>query len=241
MGKKYIIRLTEQELADVIAKQLLDPKGDNFLGKFIKGVLGDKTPTTSSSSDNAKTFDSKGPSISGGDDMFTTLDLNTSEGYKAYEEIADKFIGSRSSNLLGIRGSMLADAAKNTYNQYKKYVPAELALAQLAIEGGFSNNPKARPIRTKNPFNVGNVDSGKNIFHSSVQDGIQTYYNLIAKDYLTGSKTPSDLLNNFVNKNGHRYATASYEGPVRDLAQKAKQMAQPVCAALTKKSTSDIA
>jgi hypothetical protein len=243
MGKKFIIRLTEQELADLITKQLLDPKGSNILGNFIKGVLGNKSQTSdsSSSSDDTKTFDSKGPSISGGDDMFTTLDLNTSDGYKAYEEIADKFIGSRSANLLGIRGSMLADAAKNTYNQYKKYVPAELALAQLAIEGGFSSNPNARPIRTKNPFNVGNVDSGKNIHHSSVQSGIQTYYNLIAKDYLTGSKTPSDLLNNFVNKNGHRYATAAYEGPVRDLAQKAKQMAQPVYASLTKKSTSDIA
>ena len=196
MGKKYVVRLTEQELADLIAKQLLDPKGDNVLGNFIKGVLGGKGP---SSSDNTKTSDSKGPSISGSDGTFTNLDLNTSEGYDAYVKIADKFISSRSSNLLGIRGSMLADAAKNTYNQYKKYVPAELALAQLAIEGGFSNDPKARPIRTKNPFNVGNVDSGKNIFHSSVQDGIQTYYNLIAKDYLTGDKTPSDLLNNFVN------------------------------------------
>jgi hypothetical protein len=238
MGKKFTVRLTEQELADLITKHLMDPKGANVLGNFIKGILGDKTQT----SDTSSTSDSKGPSISGNDGTFTTLDLNTTEGYNAYKEIADKFIDSRSANLLGITGSMLADAAKNTFNQYKKYVPAELALAQLAIEGGFSTDPKSRPIRTKNPFNVGNVDSGKNVFHSSVQSGIQTYYNLIAKDYLTGSKTPSDLLSNFVNKNGQRYATASYEGPVRQLAQKAKQMAEPVYASLTKKSgSSDIA
>jgi hypothetical protein len=238
MGKKFTVRLTEQELADLITKHLMDPKGANVLGNFIKGILGDKTQT----SDTSSTSDSKEPSISGNDGTFTTLDLNTTEGYNAYKEIADKFIDSRSANLLGITGSMLADAAKNTFNQYKKYVPAELALAQLAIEGGFSTDPKSRPIRTKNPFNVGNVDSGKNVFHSSVQSGIQTYYNLIAKDYLTGSKTPSDLLSNFVNKNGLRYATAAYEGPVRQLAQKAKQMAEPVYAALTKKSgSSDIA
>ena len=238
MGKKFTVRLTEQELADLITKHLMDPKGANVLGNFIKGILGDKTQT----SDTSSTSDSKGTSISGNDGTFTTLDLNTAEGYNAYKEIADKFIDSRSANLLGITGSMLADAAKNTFNQYKKYVPAELALAQLAIEGGFSSDPKSRPIRTKNPFNVGNVDSGKNVFHSSVQSGIQTYYNLIAKDYLTGSKTPSDLLSNFVNKNGLRYATAAYEGPVRQLAQKAKQMAEPVYAALTKKSgSSDIA
>jgi hypothetical protein len=237
MGKKFTVRLTEQELADLITKHLMDPKGANVLGNFIKGILGDKTQT----SDTSSTSDSKGPSISGNDGTFTTLDLNTTEGYNAYKEIADKFIDSRSANLLGITGSMLADAAKNTFNQYKKYVPAELALAQLAIEGGFSTDPKSRPIRTKNPFNVGNVDTGKNVFHSSVQSGIQTYYNLIAKDYLTGSKTPSDLLSNFVNKNGLRYATAAYEGPVRDLAMKAKQMAEPVYASLNKKSTSDIA
>jgi hypothetical protein len=247
MGKKFVVRLTEQELADLITKQLMDPKGDNVLGNFVKDILGDKSSSNKSSSDSLskkddlKTFDSEGPSILGNDGMFKKLDLNTSEGYDAYEEIADKFIGSRSSNLLGIKGFMLADAAKNSYNKYKKYVPVELALAQLAIEGGFSSNPKARPIRTKNPFNVGNVDSGKNVFHSSVQDGIQTYYNLIARDYLTGGKTPSDLLNNFVNKNGQRYATTSYEGPVRDLARKAGQMAQPIYASLTKKSTSDIA
>lgn len=242
MGKKYVVRLTESELTDLITKQLLDPKGDNLLGNFIKGVLGNKPSTsdTSSGSDTSKTTTGVG-SVTGGDEMFTQLDLNTPEGYKAYEEIADNFIDGRSSNLLGIRGSMLADAAKNTYNKHKKYVPAELALAQLAAEGGFSNDPKSRPIRTKNPFNVGNVDSGANVTHGSVQSGIQTYYDLIAKNYLSGSKTASDLLDNFVNSSGNRYASSKrYEDSVRKLAQSARQMAQPIYASISKPS-SDIA
>jgi hypothetical protein len=242
MGKKYVVRLTESELTDLITKQLLDPKGDNLLGNFIKGVLGNKTPTSSPSSDNTKTSDSKGPSVTGSDGTFTNLDLNTSEGYDAYEKIADKFIGSRSSNLLGIRGSMLADAAKNTYNKFKKYVPAELALSQLAIEGGFSNDPKSRPIRTKNPFNVGNVDSGANVSHGSVQSGIQTYYDLMASNYLSGDKSASDLLNNFVNKNGNRYATdKSYENKLSNIVGQVSSMGQPIYASLNKTSSSDIA
>jgi len=238
MRKKYIVRLTEQELAKLIAQNLLDPKGDNVLGNFIKGVLGNKTSSGDSSSSDSKT---KGPSMSGSGDKFDEIDLNTTEGYKAYEEIADNFIEGRSSNLLGIRGSMLADAAKNTYNRFNKYVPAELALAQLAAEGGFSNDPKSRPIRTKNPFNVGNVDSGANVSHGSVQSGIQTYYNLIAKNYLSGSKTASDLLNNFVNSSGKRYATdRNYETKVSQIANQVKNMGQPVYASLNKTSASDI-
>ena len=234
MGKKFTVRLTEQELADLITKHLMDPKGANVLGNFIKGVLGDKTQT----SDTSSTSDSKGPSISGNDGTFTTLDLNTTEGYNAYKEIADKFIDSRSANLLGITGSMLADAAKNTFNQYKKYVPAELALAQLAIEGGFSSDPKSRPIRTKNPFNVGNVDSGANVSHGSVQSGIQTYYNLIVKNYLSGNKTASDLLDNFINSGGKRYATdRNYESKVSQIANQVQNMGQPVYASLGKSNS----
>jgi hypothetical protein len=232
MGKKFVVRLTEQDLADLLTKHILG--SDNSLSDFVK-----KFSKKSDSSSDSK--DEKNSGISGSAGEFTELDLNSSEGYDAYKKVADKFIGSRSSNLLGITGDMLASSAKNAYNQHKKYVPVELALAQLAAEGGFSSNPNARPIRTKNPFNVGNTDDGKNVTHSSVQDGIQTYYNLIAKNYLAGSKTASDLLKNFVNKNGQRYATSKYEGVVSSIANQAKRMSEPVYAALTKKSTSDIA
>jgi hypothetical protein len=232
MGKKFVVRISEQDLSDLIAKQMLGT--ENIFSSLFK----DSSKKSDSSSEKS---DEKNSGISGSAGEFTELDLNTSEGYDAYKKVADKFIASRSANLLGITGDMMATGAKNAYNQHKKYVPVELALAQLAAEGGFSSDPKARPIRTKNPFNVGNTDDGKNITHGSVEDGIQTYYNLIAKNYLVGNKTASDLLNNFVNKNGQRYATTKYEEPVRQLAQKAKQMSEPIYASLTKKSTSDIA
>ena len=230
MGKKFVVRLTEQQLADIIAQQILGSSGD-----FLKGLTADLKATTSNDSSKdstTTTTGTKSSSNTGGE--FPTLDLNKSEDFKAYQEIADKFISGRSANLLNIRGSMLADAAKNTQNKYGKYVPVELSLAQLAAEGGFSKDPKSRPIRTKNPYNVGNTDSGKNEFHSSVQSGIQRYYDLIAKDYLVGDKTASDLLDNFVNKNGNRYATSKYEGPVSQIANQVKNMSQPVYASLGK-------
>lgn len=234
MGKKFVVRLTEAQLADIIAQKIIDSSDD-----FLKGLNADLKSTsskdsssTSSSSSDTSTSGTKSSSNTGGE--FPTLDMNNPADFRAYEEIADKFISSRPSNLLGIRGSMLADAAKNAQNKYGKYVPVELSLAQLAAEGGFSKDPKARPIRTKNPYNVGNFDNGQNVFHSSVQSGIQRYYDLIAKDYLVGNKTASDLLNNFVNKNGLRYATSKYEGPVSQIANQVKNMSQPVYASLGK-------
>jgi hypothetical protein len=230
MGKKFKVILTEQELANLFASQMLGGLGQNknpndftsYLSSFLKGLdkkQDNSTPSTSSAA---------GLSTSG---TFTPLDLNTSQGYDAYKTIADNFISKRSSNLLGITGDMLASAAKNTYNKFNKYVPVELALAQLATEGGFASNPNARPIRTKNPFNVGNVDTGKNVYHSSVEDGIQTYFDLIAKNYLVG-KTASDLLNNFTNSNNQRYAGSGYENVVKQIANQAKSIAEPVYASL---------
>jgi hypothetical protein len=226
MGKKIKVRLTEQELIDLITKQIT---GQDSMS-ILKDIL---------SKGENKTSDT--PIISDGGD-FTKLDLNTSEGFNAYKNISNKFIQGKSSNLLNINGDMLANAAKNSFNKFKGYVPPELALAQLSAEGGFSSNPKARPIRTKNPFNVGNVDTGKNIQHGSVQSGIQSYYDLIAKKYLSGGKTASDLVNNFVNDKGQRYASSKgYEDTVKKISSQVNQMAQPIYASLVDKSKSGLA
>lgn len=175
----------------------------------------------------------------GGGANFTDLDLTTEEGVNAYAQICQRFIDRRKPNLLGITGEMMVRGAKGAFDTYHKYVPPELALAQLAAEGGIGNgNPDSRPIRTRNPFNVGNTDSGANVQHNDVQGGINTYYNLIAKDYLVKGKTAADLVQHFVNKNGSRYATAAYEPVINKLAGEANRIAAPVYASLNKPNPS---
>lgn len=178
----------------------------------------------------------------GGGAAFTDLDLTTDEGVNAYSQICQKFIDSRPPNLLGITGAMMAKGAKEAFGRYQRYVPAELALAQLEVEGGIGNkDPNSRPIRTKNPFNVGNTDSGSNVEHNEVQSGINTYFNLIAKSYLGKGKTANDLVNNFVNQFGSRYASSTdYEISLNKLAGEANRIAQPIVASLSKTSGSDI-
>lgn len=164
----------------------------------------------------------------GGSEIFTDLDLTTEEGYKMYSEICDIFIKSRTPNLLNITGDMMASSAKRTFEKRNKYVPPELALGQLAAEGGIGNpDPNIIPIKTKNPFNVGNTDDGATINHSSVQSGIDGYYDLIAKDYIGKGKTAQDLIYNFVNHKNLRYAGApNYEKVVASIAKQVNKIAK---------------
>jgi hypothetical protein len=217
MKKKSAILVTEQQFKEIILKSIID-NPENFVKSFFKDLF----PKTDQDNTEDGTDKEAGYSTSGD---FQELDLNNPDDFKKYQQIADKFISTRSANLLGITGSMLANGAKTAYNNFKKYVPVELALAQLSQEGGFSTNPNARPIKTKNPFNVGNVDSGKNVTHNSVQSGIQSYYDLIARNYLTGGKTATDLLSNFVNSSGNRYAgDKNYEASLRKLSNQVKNL-----------------
>jgi len=217
MKKKSAILVTEQQFKEIILKSIIDNPE-----KFVKSFFGDLFGKSDQDKEDDGTAKEDGYSTAGD---FQELDLNNPDDFKKYQQIADKFISTRSANLLGITGSMLANGAKTAYNNFNKYVPVELALAQLAQEGGFSTNPKARPIRTKNPFNVGNTGTDKNVFHNSIQSGIQTYYDLIAKNYLTGGKTATDLLSNFVNSSGNRYAgDKNYEASLRKLSNQVKNL-----------------
>jgi hypothetical protein len=217
MKKKSAILVTEQQFKEVILKSIIDNPE-----KFVKSFFGDLFGTSDQDKSEDETDKEAGYSTAGD---FQELDLNNPDDFKKYQQIADKFISSRSANLLNITGNMLANGAKTAYNNFNKYVPVELALAQLAQEGGFSTNPNARPIKTKNPFNVGNTGTDKNVFHNSIQSGIQTYYDLIAKNYLTGGKTATDLLSNFVNSSGNRYAgDKNYEASLRKLSNQVKNL-----------------
>jgi len=217
MKKKSAILVTEQQFQEIILKSIIDNPE-----KFVKSFFGDLFGKSDQDKAEDETSKEAGYSTAGD---FQELDLNNPDDFKKYQQIADKFISSRSANLLNITGNMLANGAKTAYNNFNKYVPVELALAQLAQEGGFSTNPNARPIKTKNPFNVGNTGTDKNVFHNSIQSGIQTYYDLIAKNYLTGGKTATDLLSNFVNSSGNRYAgDKNYEASLRKLSNQVKNL-----------------
>jgi hypothetical protein len=165
----------------------------------------------------------------GGGDIFTDLDLTTDEGFAQYSKICDLFIKTRQPNPLGITGKMLAEGAKNAFVRYKKYVPPELALAQLAAEGGIGDpNTQNIPVSTKNPFDVENTEISSRTF-SSVKEGINAYYELIARRYLGNGKTSNDLIYNFVNKNNQRYAgSETYEKVVSSIAKKVNKIAKSV-------------
>jgi hypothetical protein len=224
MKKKSAILVTEQQFKEIILKSIID-NPENFVKSFFKDLSPKPRQDKPEDEDTKEDKTTKETEYSTSGD-FQELDLNNPDDFKEYQEIADKFISTRSANLLGITGSMLANGAKTAYNNFNKYVPVELALAQLSQEGGFSSNPNARPIKTKNPFNVGNVDSGKNVSHKSVQSGIQSYYDLIARNYLTGGKTASDLLRNFVNSSGYRYAgDRNYEASLTKIANQVSNLA----------------
>jgi hypothetical protein len=149
--------------------------------------------------------------------LFTYLDLDTEDGYKKYKEICQNFISGRNPSA-GVTGEMMADCARENFS--KGYVPPELALAQLAAEGGLSFDSNAKPIRTNNPFNVKNTPT-TTTYVPTKKEGVCRYYDLMTRKYLVGGKKADDLLDNFVNINGHRYAgETGYESAIKSIVTK---------------------
>jgi hypothetical protein len=144
------------------------------------------------------------PSIRRGGGQFVEIDLQTDEGYKKFLSIADKYIN-RYNPKAFVKGKMLADAAKATFDATGKYVPVEIALAQLTEEGGLKSDPTAVPIRTRNPYNIGNTGTKFRTFNS-FEDGVKAYFLTMAKNYISSKRDTNLLLKDFTNNAGNRYA-----------------------------------
>jgi hypothetical protein len=121
-----------------------------------------------------------------------------------YEKRADLYLSKETFEGTPLTGSILSTCARNTYDSTGIIIPLELALSQAQWESSMGRkglSPK------KNPFNVGEWDRGTMITFETTEEGVQAYYNLIANDYLM-NRDVDDLLENFVNVNGHRYASS---------------------------------
>ena len=111
-----------------------------------------------------------------------------------------------------LNGQMLADEARQTYKKTGVYVPDSLALAQAQTETHMG-------LATRTPnniFNIGETDAGAHKNYSQPEDSVSDYYQLMANKYYgRGQKTTGDLLNNFTNVNGQRYASnPNYENMI---------------------------
>lgn len=139
--------------------------------------------------------------------------LNPTPNFNQYADIASAYLNRDIFKGTPLTGTSLSNAAKTTYDKYGVYIPPEFALAQAQLEskmGLLSRNAKT------NPFNVGEFDEGTKQRFATTQQGVDAYYDLIARDYLTKGKKIDDLLINYVNKAGNRYASnPEYEQKMR--------------------------
>lgn len=126
-----------------------------------------------------------------------------------------------------ITPKLLRDVAEETYQNTCIIVPAKLVLAQAMFESHIGL--KGRSPET-NPFNVGEFDDRTHLRFNTTCEGVKAYYKLLTKDYLR-CKKPKDLLSNFTNCRGLRYASdRNYEAKlrtaIRGIEQKVKEEKQ---------------
>jgi len=119
----------------------------------------------------------------------------------------------------------LAQLLAHKCAQYK--VDPRLALAQGILESHMGCNPQAsRSRKTKNLWNVGNVDDGGNRYFPTWEDGLAAYLRLMAREYCWREEgdvvTPEMMIaHDFTRPRGGRYATApSYTKDIAAIVQK---------------------
>jgi hypothetical protein len=140
----------------------------------------------------------------------------SSDPIAGYGDMAQKYLDRDVFKGTPITGDMLEKAARKTFEKYGQVPPVSFVLSQAQFESGMGT--KGRNPKT-NPFNVGEFDSGTKQRFKNTQEGIDAYYDLIMKDYAK-SNGIGHLYENYVNKNGDRYASnPNYENKLKEQAK----------------------
>jgi len=128
-----------------------------------------------------------------------------------YTEKADIYLSRKTFKGTPLNGELLSKCAKKTFEDFGVLIPVELALSQAQIESGMGRYGRT-PVT--NPYNLGEYSDRTVLRYKNKEDGVQAYYNLIAKNYLDyGRRTIDDLFrSNFRNKNGYKYANSKTYG-----------------------------
>ena len=139
------------------------------------------------------------------EDSITTYD------WSKYAKDANEYLKRNAFKGTTLTGDMLASSARKVYETTGKILPVEFVLSQGQFETMLGKNLKS----SNNFFNVGNFDDGRVVNFDSPQKGVDAYYSLMANNYLV-NKNPDDLLKNFVNTAGNRYASdPQYENKIK--------------------------
>lgn len=214
---KKISTIDENKLAILVerygAEQLLN---EGFNKKKLAALIGAGIIAGSSLVDLPKKYTNKEDN---------RIEYNNPYGINNidYENIVnkEKLVKEYISDILSKHGKTLSDLRFNPDNlviasyQYDYDLP--LLLAQLQVESHFGTTERAR--RTNSMFSIGAYDDGRDVVKYADQDSsIIPFIKTIKRDYLmNGEKEIDQLLQNFVNHNGHRYASnPNYES---DLAK----------------------
>lgn len=142
----------------------------------------------------------------------------------------DEFLNARNALAAEVHDYITGVAPSAEINSYvlidlctEYNVDVAFVLAQGQIESHFATRGTAR--RTNSIFNVGAYDGHsanrqcRNGFgFEDPNDSIEPYLMLLTSDYLVNGKTINDLMKNYVNKLGMRYASnPKYESQLRSV------------------------
>lgn len=150
----------------------------------------------------------------------TTEDTRT-PAYQTLEQFADNFdydngLGQNTEDLVEkvqkvidfySKGKSPVTAEQIIASSRRTGTPLEMYLVSGAQEGNFGT--KGRAARTKNLYNVGNIDDGTNEVQKSWDAGLDRYGRLIAQEYFPGENPSLDkfIKRDFKRPDGARYMT----------------------------------